>query len=1009
MEAAFDYPAYLGLLALIPLLWWGGFRSLAGLGGMRRWAALGVRTVVLAMIVLALAQMQLVKKTDRLAVMYLLDQSQSVPEPQRQAMVEYVKAEVERHRNGSKEDLAGVIIFAKTAAIELPAMAENLPLATSPETIVDPQYTDLAQALQLAQAAFPPDTAKRIVIVSDGNENLGNAMEQARALAANGVGIDVVPIRAPQHGEVLVEKVTAPNNVQRGQPFDLRVVANNLPDAAQGTATPVPGRLKVYRRTKDREVVIADNEVTIEPGKRVFTVREKIDAADFYTYDARFVADNPADDGSPQNNQATAFTHVRGQGQVLLIEDYENRGEFDSVVDLLRRANLQVTAIATNELFDSLADLQPYDCVILANVPREAFSEEQVKLLVSNTEQMGSGLIMLGGPNSFGAGGWANSALEAAMPVDFQIKSAKVVPTGALALVIDRSGSMDGEKLVMARAAASAAADVLSPRDYLSVTAFDSEAYAIVPMMRAERRSTIKGRIARISSGGGTFLEPGLRMARHSLNQAADAAIRHILVLSDGQTGGTGYEAMASGYRREGITLSTVAVGADADRQLLQRMAVAGGGKFYHATNPKVLPRIFQKEARLVSRPLVYEDKSGMTPSVRFPHEMLEGLDGGFPPITGYVLTQVKHSPLVEVALVAPKPAGVDNRTLLASWTFGLGKAVAFTSDVGRRWTKRWSQWPEQERLFAQMVRWSMRPVGSQENFAVSTSIHDNRAEVILDALDKDQQFLNFLTVGARVVGPDLKPVDLEIRQVAPGRYRGEFAAETAGSYFVTLVPGVGAAPLIAGVNVGYSREFLDRGTNDPLLAELAALKPDGGKPGQLIEPTDQTGLAAFLPHSTQSTESLLTFDTFRRTLAPFRAIEDIWPYLILLAVVLFFADVFVRRVRWDLAWVPAYTMALVNRLRGRKLAPAAVTLDRLKTRKAEVAGSIEQLRTAARFEPVADAAMPLEDLAAGVRSPGTPPAQAVPTLTPSTADADESYTGRLLKAKRKVWDQPNR
>ena len=257
--------------------------------------------------------------------------------------------------------------------------------------------------------------------------------------------------------------------------------------------------------------------MTVEPGKRVFTVRETIEEVDFFTYEARFVPDDPAADTLPQNNVATAFTHVRGQGQTLLIENAEAPGQFDPFIEQLRCANLTVVRMSTDELFGSLGELQPFDTVILADVPREAFCLEQMKMLVANTEQMGAGLIMLGGPNSFGgAGGWARTPLEAAMPVDFQIHNAKVVPIGMLALVIDCSGSMMGDKITMARAAASAAVDVLSPRDYVSVTAFDQAPHVICTTMRLDRRPTVKAKIAQIVAMGGTFMEPAILKARES-------------------------------------------------------------------------------------------------------------------------------------------------------------------------------------------------------------------------------------------------------------------------------------------------------------------------------------------------------------------------------------------------------------------------------------------------------------------------------------------------------------
>ena len=204
---------------------------------------------------------------------------------------------------------------------------------------------------------------------------------------------------------------------------------------------PCRGKLRVTRRIGQLEDLLSEQDVELRPGKNVFTVGHKIEQTAVYTYQAEFVPRDPRDDGLTQNNRATAFTHVRGQGQVLLIENWQTPGEFDYLVDRLRQNQIEVTVQSpATSLFTSLAELQAYDAVILANVPRSSgddaqslhsFSDQQIDMLVRNTEQMGCGLMMLGGPNSYGAGGWSNTALEKAMPVDFQIKNSQCVPSGA--------------------------------------------------------------------------------------------------------------------------------------------------------------------------------------------------------------------------------------------------------------------------------------------------------------------------------------------------------------------------------------------------------------------------------------------------------------------------------------------------------------------------------------------------------------------------------------------------
>jgi uncharacterized membrane protein len=517
-------------------------------------------------------------------------------------------------------------------------------------------------------------------VLSDGNENLDSALDESRALAEADIGIDVVPLVRVQAGDVQIEKIATPPEVRRNTPFDVRVVLDNSREPGENGA--VPGRLRVFRRLGGREQLVTEQSITVEPGKRVFSFREELSTSDFYTYDAEFLPDDAAADSIPQNNRATAFTQVHGQGRVLFIEDWANPGEFDDLVARLRAARIEVDVRPSNQLFGSLGELQRYDTVVLANVPRTSgenaeslsqFTDEQIDMLVRNTHQLGGGLVMLGGPSSFGAGGWTNTALETAMPVDFQIKNAKVVPIGALVLVIDRSGSMDGEKINMSKAAAIAALKTLGQLDYLGVVAFSGDFEWLAPMQKVGHGTRIAAQISRLGPGGGTTMMPAMTDAYQSVMRV-NAGVKHMIVLTDGRTEQANFAALASRMRGRGVTTTAVAVGADADKGMLQSIATAGGGKFYHVIQPSAIPRIFMKEARRVARPLVYENQ-GIAVGQTRSHEILEGVSGPFPTMSGYVMTTPKTNPLVEIPLVAshPLPGG---HPVLAAWSYGLGRAV---------------------------------------------------------------------------------------------------------------------------------------------------------------------------------------------------------------------------------------------------------------------------------------------------------------------------------------------
>ena len=330
---------------------------------MRRLLVCALRSLIVAL-VLAVAEMEIVRSTDRVAVVYLLDQSSSVPPEDRAAMIQYVDTAIAEHR--TPRDMAGVIVFGHEAGIEVPPSDEQIRIAQGVESRLDPTFTDIGAAIKLAEATFPHDAAKRIVLVSDGNQNLGNALDEAQVASAAGIGIDVLPVRYLARSEVLVEKITVPPDIRKGQPFDLRVVVNNTNDT--GT---VGGRVRACcSATSDQPIELSSDHVDLAPGKNVFNIRQEIDQPDFYTYEAQFVPDNPADDAMSQNNRATTFTHVRGNGRVLLIESFENAGEHEHLATRLRKNNLEVTVQPDNQLFQSMAELQAFDTVILADVPR---------------------------------------------------------------------------------------------------------------------------------------------------------------------------------------------------------------------------------------------------------------------------------------------------------------------------------------------------------------------------------------------------------------------------------------------------------------------------------------------------------------------------------------------------------------------------------------------------------------------------------------------------------------
>ncbi|WP_254513045.1 VWA domain-containing protein [Anatilimnocola floriformis] len=1023
-QLTFDHPWTLLLLVAIPVLFVISYRSLAALGKYRRMFALGYRGRVLLLMILALAGVQLQKISERMTVMYLLDQSESIPKHVREAMLQYVMQDVALNRRkgdlkSATEDKAGVIVFGREATIEHPPFADDIRSVGNLESLFElrTDATNISSALKLAQAAFPEDSAKRIVIITDGNENLGDARSVASGLAANGIGIDVVAVTLTARNEIAVEKVGLPADIRRGQPLEARIVVQNY-----GTEV-VSGSLRLVQNFNGLDNLLQESRVTLQPGKNVFSVQHTIDHPAGYTYTAKFVPDASAGDAMEQNNTATAFTHVRGKGRVLMIVDAENPREFDPLILKLGELNMEVDRMPSDNLFTSLAQLQGYDCIVLANVARSsggneeaaAFTDEQIAMLVRNTEQFGCGLVMIGGQNSFGAGGWVNTELEKAMPVDFQIKNNKVKAVGALVLLMHACEIPDGNNIQ--KKVAEASVKVLGPMDYCGLLQWENftggdnwlwfdKGKGLVRV--GDRQKDMVNRIGRMTPGDMPAFDPAMGKAIKEF-EANPASVKHMIVISDGDPSPPSPGVLARFVKAQ-VTVSTVAIGSHgpAESSLLQSIANQTKGKYYAVNNPKAIPKIFQRESRRVARPLLHQERFQpfVVPGAQG-HEMLQNIDGDLPQLDGFVMTTVKENPLVEVLMRSPVPISKDedgkqdprNSTILAVWTYGAGKTCVFTSDAGAQWAKDWTGWENYNKFYSQMIRWAMRPVNEEGKFSVATEVKDGKVRVVVTALKEDDEFLNFLNMSGVGADPELKNLQLNMQQEAPGRYVGEFDADKAGSYLLAINTGTGGAPLLTGITVPYSAEYRERESNMAVLEGLAKIVPSGStQAGTLIdEPLDRDTVPRLVKKH----------DSFRRTLQKANSSHDIWPIFLMVAGVIFLGDVFVRRVQVSFDWIlPALLVGWNWLLRREAEAAPDERMDRLRNLKASVSGQMDERRAAARFEPQVDTDAPARDPnevlgEASAAGPAQPPPQQRPTSqAPQTEE--ESYTERLLKAKRK-------
>jgi len=657
----FQQPVALWALLLIPLLLWPAWRRLRGtMDGLRSGTIVALRGLLLVALVFLLARPAGRTEHDRLTVIGLIDVSDSVrrlaPVPPRpgagagergfdgngpprgdadaasrrpiRTPIEHVEWWFREATRGlGPEDRFGAIVFDGVAyAVAAPAargMTRDLVFDYRLE-----EGTDIAEALRFGLALLGPETAGRLVLASDGRPTRGDIDEALLELAAAGgpedldaavagpgptlvrgrVPVDIIPLRYDVDREISIERVEVPAYARPDERITVRVLVRST------TAT--TGRLHVVQ--EDRELDIngrapgLSRPVALEPGMNVVLVTTTLGSAAVTRFEAWFEPDEPGHDVLAENNRAEAFSIAPSRGSVLVIDGvYEGAGGVLPAV--LEEAGFFVRRIGPSAVPDNPLELQGYDLIVLQNVAADDLAERHHERLARYVEDLGGGLVMVGGYDSFGAGGWVDTALAPVMPVDMRVPEEMRVPTAAIAIVLDNSGSMDFPVLgtrrsqqEIANEGAALAIRSLDEHDWITVITFNMTASTIVPLRRVEDPEPIIREVESIGSGGGTNMAPGLEAAFEALNDV-EADIKHVICLSDGQSTPADFRAIAARMKASGITLSAIAVGDDADRETLEMLAATGGGSFYLVRNPRVLPRIFVKDIRIIRRPLIRE------------------------------------------------------------------------------------------------------------------------------------------------------------------------------------------------------------------------------------------------------------------------------------------------------------------------------------------------------------------------------------------------------------------
>jgi Mg-chelatase subunit ChlD len=836
------------MLLFIPvvlLFVWATSKKLGNMYKLRKQLILICRTLFLILMILALTGVNLKWSVDTTTTLFVMDASDSMQE-ERQTIESFVREAINQK---SSKDQIGVLSFGDNALIESFVAKDAIfnKIESNPRGI----YTNVEEALNTAISLMPQNSKKRIVLLTDEEENAGNSARLAATLLEQNIELKIHKLERNIDEEAAVESVTVPQRLRIGEQFNI-VVNINSKVKTGAKLTLISGRTKV-----------AEQRVELQKGNNKFVFSDTAEIGGFKSYRAVL---EPDIDTDTRNNEASTFTDVLDKPRVLVLEDAA--GESSEVEKILQASNIEYDKAEAFYAPSTLEELSKYKSVILCNVSSENLNEGFMNSVESYVKDLAGGLIATGGENSFALGGYYKTPLEKVLPVNMELKGKKEIPDMAILLIIDKSGSMTEGRggitnLDIAKEAAVRTLDSLREKDSIGVIAFDDTVYWVVEPQKVNNADVIADAIGTIRPGGGTSIIPALEEGYEKISKV-DAKIKHIILLTDGQAERTGYEALVEKMNKENITASTVAVGQGADVTLLENIAKGAKGRFYYTDAGDNIPRIFAKETFIAAR--AYLNNREFTPIITNQHNIIaDAASKGLPSLLGYVAATPKSTARMLLASDQEDP-------ILTVWQYGLGKTIAWNSDITGKWSANYVGWSDNIKLWQNMINWTIEKYES-DYITAEVVQQGGKGVISVEAETGGQQ----LETTAIVVAPDMSSQEISLYPTVPGQYSGDFDIKSQGAYLIKVLQKengetVGAAS--TGVSIQYSPEYrLDQKSDhvERLAKETNAI---------YIEKPE---------------------DVYKGKMKDIYGAVDITPFLLIMAIIIFLIDIALRRLNLPL------------------------------------------------------------------------------------------------------------
>ncbi|WP_078380297.1 VWA domain-containing protein [Sutcliffiella halmapala] len=833
MQVQIEHP--LMLLFLLPIfvslfLFWRKKKQ----KGKKEYVIFTLRSLLYFLLILGLCVPAVLYPVEGVHTVFIIDQSESVKRKENE-MLDSVNKAIQA--KGEKDSFS-IMTVANRAKLEWSFQSEKETisnLSTNEETY----FTNLEEGLKLATTYIPTEAKGRVVLLSDGIETTGNVLRQGKLLASRNIELDVLPFQPQNVQDVSFESFFTPQSGFEGEalPFHITLDSNVETNA-------------LLQITQNSKTVIQE-PIRIEKGKNYYSYHTELSTPGLYTFKAEVIPDS---DQIKENNISHSITRVNGQPKVLLV-DKDNEG--GNVYQALTASGWKIDRLQPDLLPTTLAGFLAYESIIFNNISGHQLNENQMTLLETAVKDFGIGFIMTGGEESYGLGGYFQTPIEKILPVDMDVKGKKEIPSLGIVIVLDRSGSMSGQKFELAKEAAARSVEMLREEDTFGFIAFDTEPWTVVETEKIKNKAEVIETIRSTALGGGTEIYPALSLAYEELNKM-DLKRKHIILLTDGQSPNGDYEELIEEGLSNNVTLSTVAIGGDADRSLLEELSEYGTGRFYDVYDASSIPSILSRETALTTK--TYIEDNPHTPNVTAGYDWSKRFATGIPPINSYIATTLKSRAEQIISSEKDDP-------ILARMNYGLGRTVAWTSDVTGEWSGGFPAWVEWTGFWNEIVNWSL-PSYEKGNYDISSIVSDGKAQVTIEAV---QDIL--LPLSITVSNNEGKLIEeAKSKLVGPGQYEVEFPAMPE-IYFINITQEEDEETVnsyTSGLVIPFSTEYEQRPLNLSLLETLAT-----NNKGKILEKPEEA---------------------FRDWHKNIYNSQSIWSPFIFLAFFLLILEIFIRR-----------------------------------------------------------------------------------------------------------------